>query len=276
MTYGKQIMSIVTITLTYLLGQLVTDVGATWATIIYYIYAYAHMDTSEQETTIGKVFFASIIIHSVYACKSLGAFLHLVVRYGTIIDKKLWTRNNVTCWRWPARFFQVAAVAHCVAASWLMIKSIPFNDDIKSYHADIAIKIIAVIHLITICLWALILISLLVCHIIRIRRSPDYVPDAPETLTRSRDSVLSMLESMTRSYINNIIPMYPDTTCPICQDELVTETAETAETAEPIVNTPCGHRFHRECLVPWLQKSNTCPMCRTDLPEVGMAVVEDV
>ena len=42
--------------------------------------------------------------------------------------------------------------------------------------------------------------------------------------------------------------------CPICfeKDDLV-------------ANEKCGHRFHTECLVKWLQHKSSCPVCRVKL-----------
>merc|ERR1719261_815830 len=27
---------------------------------------------------------------------------------------------------------------------------------------------------------------------------------------------------------------------------------------------PCGHKFHDDCLTSWVEKSNSCPVCRYD------------
>ncbi len=45
--------------------------------------------------------------------------------------------------------------------------------------------------------------------------------------------------------------------CPICLEKLSTETDDV------VVTLGCGHRMHeKECLNPWLEESNTCPLCR--------------
>ncbi|XP_074648789.1 E3 ubiquitin-protein ligase RNF181-like [Tubulanus polymorphus] len=46
--------------------------------------------------------------------------------------------------------------------------------------------------------------------------------------------------------------------CPIC----LLEFDEEDETRE----MPCNHRFHPRCILPWLGKTNTCPVCRHELP----------
>ena len=46
--------------------------------------------------------------------------------------------------------------------------------------------------------------------------------------------------------------------CCICLSEI--------NTGEQTVLLPCGHLFHWNCCFTWLNKNNTCPICRFELP----------
>ncbi|XP_060065357.1 E3 ubiquitin-protein ligase RNF181-like [Ylistrum balloti] len=46
--------------------------------------------------------------------------------------------------------------------------------------------------------------------------------------------------------------------CPVCLG-LFDEEDEVKE-------IPCSHKFHSKCILPWLDKVNSCPMCRHELP----------
>ncbi|KAK7343304.1 hypothetical protein VNO77_11948 [Canavalia gladiata] len=46
--------------------------------------------------------------------------------------------------------------------------------------------------------------------------------------------------------------------CAICKDLLVV-----GDTAKRL---PCGHKYHGDCIVPWLSCRNSCPVCRFELP----------
>ena len=41
---------------------------------------------------------------------------------------------------------------------------------------------------------------------------------------------------------------------------------ENIELATKGMFMPCGHVYHPDCLKPWLEQNNTCPICRFDLP----------
>lgn len=46
--------------------------------------------------------------------------------------------------------------------------------------------------------------------------------------------------------------------CAICQEDF--------QLGETFVPLPCNdthpHKFHKECILPWLRDNNTCPTCR--------------
>lgn len=46
--------------------------------------------------------------------------------------------------------------------------------------------------------------------------------------------------------------------CPVCLLEF--------EEQETVKEMPCKHLFHSGCILPWLGKTNSCPLCRLELP----------
>ncbi|KAL4452673.1 hypothetical protein ABPG75_008335 [Micractinium tetrahymenae] len=46
--------------------------------------------------------------------------------------------------------------------------------------------------------------------------------------------------------------------CSVCHDEF--------REGEEVLELPCSHNYHKDCLLPWLETHNTCPVCRYELP----------
>ncbi|XP_072139069.1 E3 ubiquitin-protein ligase RNF115 isoform X2 [Mobula birostris] len=45
--------------------------------------------------------------------------------------------------------------------------------------------------------------------------------------------------------------------CPVCKEDYLLE--------EQVRQLPCHHLFHNDCIVPWLEMHDTCPVCRKSL-----------
>jgi len=43
--------------------------------------------------------------------------------------------------------------------------------------------------------------------------------------------------------------------CPICMEDITNESAK-------LIHPICHHRFHSDCLVAWLGRKASCPVCR--------------
>lgn len=71
--------------------------------------------------------------------------------------------------------------------------------------------------------------------------------------------IIENLKDNKRTILNAV-----DTcTCPVCQDEL--------SIGDKVIDLKCNHSFCEDCIIPWLEKHNSCPLCRmemeTDDPE---------
>ncbi|KAL8132292.1 hypothetical protein AgCh_007968 [Apium graveolens] len=73
-------------------------------------------------------------------------------------------------------------------------------------------------------------------------------PPASKNVVENLDLVL-----ITEGDVEN-----DNTLCAVCKDGM--------NVGEKAKQLPCSHRYHGDCIVPWLGIRNTCPVCRYELP----------
>ncbi|XVE54638.1 hypothetical protein DITRI_Ditri03aG0098200 [Diplodiscus trichospermus] len=73
-------------------------------------------------------------------------------------------------------------------------------------------------------------------------------PPASKSVVENLPSVVVTQEDVAN---NNAL-------CAVCKDEV--------DLGERMKQLPCAHRYHGDCIIPWLGIRNTCPVCRHELP----------
>ncbi|XP_020104367.1 E3 ubiquitin-protein ligase RNF181-like [Ananas comosus] len=53
--------------------------------------------------------------------------------------------------------------------------------------------------------------------------------------------------------------------CAVCLEEVAT--ASNAQ--KKVTRLPCSHKFHSDCVLPWLASHPDCPCCRTPVPSLS-------
>ncbi|KAL9645514.1 hypothetical protein ABK040_000579 [Willaertia magna] len=61
-----------------------------------------------------------------------------------------------------------------------------------------------------------------------------------------------------RKEIMNQCGEHCDHSCSVCICDF--------EESENLIRLPCGHLFHKDCIMPWIKDHNSCPTCRFELP----------
>ncbi|KAI3985258.1 hypothetical protein MKX01_039503 [Papaver californicum] len=84
---------------------------------------------------------------------------------------------------------------------------------------------------------------------------PLRVPPASKEVVANLPTIIVTEETLMRLGIG--------TECAVCSESLVIN--------DKMQELPCKHLFHPLCLMPWLDKHNSCPVCRHELPTDNQA-----
>ncbi|KAL8460090.1 hypothetical protein ACS0TY_031852 [Phlomoides rotata] len=73
---------------------------------------------------------------------------------------------------------------------------------------------------------------------------------APPPVSRSSINALPSIK-ISKKHIR------ADSTCAVCKERF--------ELGSQVMKLPCKHLYHSDCIVPWLEQRNSCPVCRQQL-----------
>mmetsp|Transcript_70616 Transcript_70616/g.169199 ORF Transcript_70616/g.169199 Transcript_70616/m.169199 type:complete len:365 (-) Transcript_70616:71-1165(-) len=63
---------------------------------------------------------------------------------------------------------------------------------------------------------------------------------------------------------------FDQTMCPICLENFVDGSdASSPPSTQSVQKLACGHRFHAQCIGPWIAERGACPLCRCDVAYSG-------
>jgi hypothetical protein len=82
-------------------------------------------------------------------------------------------------------------------------------------------------------------------------------PQGPPPTSKSAIEKLPCFE-LTKERQHFLNHSFDELSCGVCLEDL--------QVGEKILQVPCHHCFHADCLKPWITEHNTCPTCRFELP----------
>ncbi len=74
---------------------------------------------------------------------------------------------------------------------------------------------------------------------------------------REKDLVSSMEENFPVRPYTDYLSKYNDHSCAVCLEDFYT--------SDPVTKLECEHVFHQRCCREWVERKNTCPLCRKDV-----------
>lgn len=72
----------------------------------------------------------------------------------------------------------------------------------------------------------------------------------------SKKAVSNLIRRMVTAEM--LTQLESDTQCTVCRETFIEEVL--------VLEMPCNHWFHPDCILPWLAMHNSCPLCRFEMP----------
>ncbi|KAJ9147553.1 hypothetical protein P3X46_029703 [Hevea brasiliensis] len=73
----------------------------------------------------------------------------------------------------------------------------------------------------------------------------------------------SSIDGLTRLMFRiGIIGIQDSKNCTVCMEDF--------EDGDDLIQMPCSHLYHEDCIVKWLMSSHLCPLCRHQMPTIQL------
>lgn len=88
----------------------------------------------------------------------------------------------------------------------------------------------------------------------------NYLMNYNQLHTTTHPASKSAVEGLSNFIINKekLKSFGIENVCSVCKEEF--------ELEQDGISLPCKHYFHKDCIMPWLNEHNSCPICRYELP----------
>lgn len=155
---------------------------------------------------------------------------------------------------WRVRVFRcllwLAAFAWPIAAGWMLMKSEHCDSQLK-----LAVELIIGYYCALVAVAIILPFSVFSVMLCLIRRGILALPRMPGAAPEGTLDQLPEVPFEPPSFTDD--PSAHPSTCAVCLEPFTAHKA--------IVQTPCGHVFHKRCLGGWMQVASSCPLCRSNV-----------
>lgn len=247
------------------------------AFLIYYTYSYAVIPKELAYENVSICFLTFIIIDYVRGIPNLVEILYTCLHMGEMTTKNLW-KSIVPNNRRPLVYIQWLNWASLAFGCYFISKFIPVGTDNCDIYAGVSpnacvsLQIISVFTIIGLVILGVLLLFLC-CFCCCIVCKGGSLPSSPSESSSPRTFHMSFHtyvqeNQVLRAVSDQVLARLPivsgsdsDQTCPICLAEALK--GDEGKTEQWMILV-CNHKFHPECIQPWLSEHKTCPICRKE------------
>lgn len=225
--------------------------------LTYYTYAYTTIPKTLLSQSMSICFLIIILLGYVEQFRSIIEIIYTYHHLGQATNDTLW-RSIVPIYRYPLAILSWLSLLRLGTGCYIVSGFLPIELDRCDVfsnvpHACLSLKIISIWMMITFSLYGL-LFALFFMYAISMRfLDADF--SCKQLMVQYRHALFfGVILSMAGQHLPIVNVPPQDKICAICFEE--------AKTLDQWMILQCKHKFHPNCIQPWLTEHNTCPLCR--------------